>query len=406
MIPFGVLPFGNLPIGNLPFGELKIIDYFCQMKSPFVFGKVVTENSFINRTKEIERLTGNFTSHLNSILISPRRWGKSSLVRRTAIELTKQNPNVVFCFLDLFRIRSEEEFYKQFTTEVVKSTADKIDELMENVKGFLNRLSPRLSFGADPMNDFQLTFELSSDKKDLAEILNLPEKIATKKKIHIIVGIDEFQNIGNYKESLEFQKLLRSIWQHHQHVSYCLYGSKRHMMMELFESQSMPFYKFGDVMFLQKIKKEHFIQFIIVSFARTKKSVSKKIAEKLVNSVENHPYYVQQLSHITWTNCGGKLSNKILDESLDDLIEQNSILYQQIANDLSDTQINFLIALSDGATNFNSSEVMHKYSLGTSANVTKLKKVLTRKEIIDNSNGITHFIDPVLKLWMVRTFLN
>jgi len=374
------------------------------MKSPFVFGKVVSENSFINRTKEIGRLSGNFESHINSILISPRRWGKSSLVKRTALEFTNAHPNVVFCFLDLFRIRTEEDFYKQFTIEVVKSTSGKLDELMENVKGFLSRLSPRLSFGADPMNDFQLSFDMSSDDKDLAEILNLPEKIATKKKIHIIVCIDEFQNIGNYKKSPEFQKLLRSLWQHHQHVSYCLYGSKRHMMMELFESQSMPFYKFGDVMFLQKIRKEHFIQFIIDSFEQTNKLISKKLANKLITTVENHPYYVQQLAHITWVNCSGKLTNKVLDESVGNLIEQNSILYQQITNELSDTQMNFLIALSKGASNFNSTEVMHKYSLGTSANVTKIKKVLTSKEIIDNGNGAIYFNDPVLKLWMEKTF--
>lgn len=374
------------------------------MNSPFVFGKVVSESSFINRKKEIERLSQDFTSHINSILISPRRWGKSSLVKKTASALSGEQPHVVFCFLDLFRIRTEEEFYKQFTTEIIKATSGKLDELMENVKSFLNRISPRLSFGADPLTDFQLSFDVTSDHLDMVEILNLPEKIAKKKNIHIIICIDEFQNIGKYKDSLAFQKLLRSIWQYHQHTTYCLYGSKRHMMMELFETQSMPFYKFGDVLFLQKIKKEHFIKFITSSFSNTNKSISKSLAEKLINTVDNHPYYVQQLAHITWVNCSGKLSKKILEESITDLIEQNSILYQQITNDLSVTQMNFLIAMSKGVRNFNSAEALNKFSLGTSGNVSKIKRVLTGKEVIDSNNGTIAFNDPVLKLWMERTF--
>jgi AAA+ ATPase superfamily predicted ATPase len=374
------------------------------MKSPFVYGKVVENISFINRAKEIERLSGNFENHINSILISPRRWGKSSLVRKTATTVNKSNPNIKFCFLDLFRIRTEEEFYKQFVTEIVKSTSGKLDEWIENVKNFLGRFSPRFSFGADPVNDFQLTFDVSSGELDAKEVLNLPEIIAKKKKIHIIVCIDEFQDVGNYKDALGFQKLLRSVWQYHQNASYCLYGSKRHMMTELFENQSMPFYKFGDVLFLQKIKKHHFIKFITGSFSRTGKSIDKILSENLIEKVDTHPYYVQQLAHIVWINTTKKVTEEILEESINELIDQNSILYQQIVNGLSYTQINFLIALSRGAINFNSTEVMQKYALGTSANVTKIKKVLINKEIVDTTNGSISFLDPTFKLWMEKTF--
>ncbi len=405
MILIDKIPIGIIPFSIIPFGKLRKITYLCKMNSPFIYGKVVTGNYFINRTQEIKRLSGNFQNQLNSILISPRRWGKSSLVRKTAAEVSTSYSDIRFCFLDLFRIRTEEEFYKRYATEIIKSTSGKLDEWIESTKNFLGRLSPSFSFGTDPANDFKLSFGVSSNELDVEEILNLPEKIATKKNIQIIVCIDEFQNIGNYKESLEFQKLLRSVWQYHQNTSYCLYGSKRHMMMELFEKQSMPFYKFGDVLFLQKITKQHFIEFITRSFSKTDKYIDKVLSKNLIERVDTHPYFVQQLAHIVWVNTSGNVTEYILEESVNELIDQNSILYQQIVNELSNTQLNFLIALSKGEIVFNSAEVIHKYALGTSGNVTKIKKALLKKEIIDISNGSISFLDPALRLWLLKIFL-
>jgi uncharacterized protein len=93
-------------------------------------------------------------------------------------------------------------------------------------------------------------------EKNYREVLQLPEKIAAKKNINVVICIDEFQNIESFKDSLAFQKKLRTEWQHQQMVTYCLYGSKQQMMTSLFEKQSMPFYRFGDVIYLSKIKRK------------------------------------------------------------------------------------------------------------------------------------------------------
>ncbi|MCB0804444.1 MAG: ATP-binding protein [Bacteroidales bacterium] len=374
------------------------------MNSPFIFGKVATGTSFINRKEEIKRLSDNFQNQLNSILISPRRWGKSSLVKQTAYEVSKKNPGIRFCFLDFFRIRSEEEFYQKFAAEIIKSTSTKFEEWIADAKDFLGRVSPNITFGTDPVNDFQIGFNLSSRNFNAEDILNLPEKIADKKNLNIVVCLDEFQNIGNFSEPLAFQKLLRSVWQYHQKTGYCLYGSKRHMMMELFENSSMPFYKFGDVMFLQKIAREHFVDFIVKSFSETEKSIEVDIAEKITQHVDLHPYFVQQLAHVTWTNTTGKATEEIVDHSVNEMIDHNSMLYRQIVNGLSETQLNLLIAISKGETNLNAAGVLQKFALGTSGNVTKMKRTLQEKEIIDLSNGNITFQDPVFRLWILRMF--
>jgi len=374
------------------------------MISPFVFGKIATGNAFINREEELKRLSGNFRNSVNTILISPRRWGKSSLVRKTAEVEAGASSTIKFCFLDLFRIRTEKDFYEKYATGVIKAASGKFDEWVQDVKEFLGRFSPSFSIGTEPMLDFHLDFKLEKRDTNAEEILNLPEKLAEKKKISIVVCIDEFQNIGNYAEPLQFQKILRSVWQHHQHVSYCLYGSKRHMMTELFENPSMPFYKFGDLILLQKIDKAHFVDFIFRSFRETGKSIDPLQAGTIVDATDAHPYFVQQLAHITWTNTADQVTDLIMEASLNELTEQNAILYQEIVNGLSDTQVNLLIAIAKGETSLNSAAIMNKYSLGTSANVTKNKKVLKDREIIDSTAGNVTFQDPVFRIWLNRIF--
>ena len=91
-------------------------------------------------------------------------------------------------------------------------------------------------------------------KKD-PDILNLAEKIAQENNLRFVICIDEFQNISAFENPLDLQKKIRAHWQKHKYVSYCLYGSKRHMMIDVFTAPSIPFYKFEDILFLDPLYK-------------------------------------------------------------------------------------------------------------------------------------------------------
>ena len=97
------------------------------METPFIFGKLAVDHNFTNRDKERQRLTGNFSGLVNTVLISPRRWGKSSLVQKSAIDAMSADKNLHFCFLDAFNIRTEEQFYLALASEVLKISASKIE---------------------------------------------------------------------------------------------------------------------------------------------------------------------------------------------------------------------------------------------------------------------------------------
>ena len=368
------------------------------MTSPFQFGRVVVGEAFTDRTGEIKRLKSNIENNIHTMLISPRRWGKSSLVKQTAMNLARIK-RFKFCFIDLFKIRNEEDFYSSYANAVIKSTSSKREEWIAFTKSFLGRITPRISLGTDPMSDFEINFDIKGLKQNYEEILDLPEKIAEKKEINIIVCIDEFQNLGNFDEPALFQKRLRAVWQHHQRVTYILYGSKRHMLMHLFENKSMPFYKFGDVIYLDKIGKKFLETYIINSFSKTGKKIEKEHAGKIAGTVKCHPYYTQQLAHLTWINTDNEVSEKIVNLAVNELLNQNALLYQREVETLSNIQINFLRAISEGVEKLSSLEVIKTYKLNTSANVFRVKKALEKKELIDTLNGNVHFIDPVFELW-------
>lgn len=222
------------------------------METPFVFGKLAEKAEFTDRDAELKRLVQNFEAGTNTILISPRRWGKSSLVQQSIRAASRKNKKLQFVTIDLFNVRSEEEFYRLLAQEVLRASASKFDELVENAKQFLGRFIPKLSYSPTPDSEFSLGLDWQEVKREPDDILNLPEKIGAKTKTKFVICIDEFQNIASFDDRLAFQKKLRANWQKQKHTSYCLYGSKRHMMLDVFTSQSMPFYKFGDVTMLEK----------------------------------------------------------------------------------------------------------------------------------------------------------
>lgn len=270
---------------------------------------------------------------------------------------------------------------------------------------FLSHLKPNISFGIEPQTDFKISIDISEKNKTFSEILELPEIIAKQKNLKLIICVDEFQNLSNFKEPLLFQKRLRSAWQHHQNVVYCLFGSKRHMLMNIFENKSMPFYKFGDIFYLSKIEKSHLISYVRLKFTKTNKIIDEKYAETIVDLMQEHPYYVQQLSHIVWSISDKIVTKEIIEESINDLLEQNSLLFENEIEALSNTQVNFLKAVVEGINNsFSSQQILKKYKLGASSNVIKIKRTLVRKEIIDMKQGKPIILDPAFELWLKRIY--
>lgn len=368
---------------------------------PFIFGVAASGDNFTDREAETSRLLSNFRHGVNTVLISPRRWGKTSLVRKVC--QLAQSDKLKVVYLDIFSCRSESDFYDALASAVLKQTSSKTEEWMESVKLFLARISPKISLGPDPGTDFSISLEMNPKSEDIDEILQLPEKIAQRKGCDIVVCIDEFQQIAEFKDSKTFQKRLRSIWQLQKSVSYCLFGSKKHLMNELFEKKSLPFYKFGDAVYLQRIGTRDWIDYICGRFEATGKHIAQELAEKICRSVDNHSSYVQQLAWLVWIHTVEQAAEQDFEAAYEDIIDQNTPLFEKQTESLTTYQMNFLRAVIDGVhSEFTTQEILRKYRLGSSANVSIVKRALVKKELIEIEKGRAIIPDPVMRVWLKR----
>ena len=369
------------------------------MNKAFVYGMSVEGENFTDRVQETRRLKKDFENGINVILISPRRMGKSSIVKKVRSEIN--DPAIKIVYMDIYDCRSEYDFYNRFASSLLRQTATRTEQIVENIKKFLVRLTPKIGFSMEPLSEISLSLGITPQNYQPEEILQLPEIIAREQGIHIIVCIDEFQQIGELSDSLTVQKRLRGIWQHQRNVSYCLFGSKKHLMTKLFQNRKMPFYQFGEMIYLGKIPTEEWVNFICSRFESQGKHISKDLAQKICNTVENHSSYVQQLAWNVLAETDHETTEQDFERGVEALLAQCSGLFEQHIQGLTSYQLNFIRAICNGVhSDFGSKAILEEYNLGTKSNIVRIKNALLDRELIEiEQNGI-YLEDPVFKLWM------
>lgn len=376
------------------------------MCKKFVYGVAVSDYNFIGRERETKRLLDNFKGGINVILMSPRRLGKTSLVKHVCNKL--DDKDIITVYLDIFGCKSEYDFYNKLTAEVLKQTASKHELWFEEAKEFLYRLTPKISFSPEPNSDFSISLGITPKTHTPEEVLQMAETIAIKRKKRIVICIDEFQQIGEMSNSKQIQARLRTVWQHQKHVSYCLFGSKHHLMSTIFLHRSMPFFQFGDTISLNKIATEDWVEYIVSHFADGKRTISHALAEEICKFTENYSAYVQQLAWLVFTlkEEGETVTEDDVRQAENDLLATNDILFMQMIEPLSEFQLNFLRAIALGIKkDFGLSEVREEYNLGSYSNITRLKTALLERDLIEKQNTELVITDPIFAKWLKRKIM-
>lgn len=376
------------------------------MDIPFVYGKIVADVDFTDREIETDKLISNFRSQTNTAIISPRRWGKSSLVNKAISSVSGADKTILFIKMNAFKCETPQDFYELFAKRTVEEISSSAETLLSNAKEFISRLLPKLSI-ADPAGQYEMSFGIDLKNNPIGEdILDLPQQIALKRRKKVVVCIDEFQQIGEFTDSQQFQKILRSHWQEQPDVAYILYGSKKHMMLNIFGEYGSPFYKFGDIMFLPKISRENWMDYVKARFAQTGKAIADAAAGHLAELVENHSYYVQQLAQYAWLRTDSICSEETVDAAFQGMLDSLNLQFVNLMDSLTEKQRSFLCAVSDGVTNLSSIETLSRYRLGTSGNIRIIKGALKKRDLIEETGHRVAIQDPVFNQWIQRFYKN
>jgi len=370
--------------------------------NPFQYANIVEGEYFYDREEELGRIVQTLEGGNSLVLYAPRRYGKSSLVKKALNMLEEKGFKTVY--LDFMGIYSRETFITHYTKAVVEKESASIEKTIKKMAGFLRGLVPSVSFDTYGNPSFSLSrIEGTDREKSLEDVIHLPEKLASEQQKWIVV-FDEFQEITTLNGE-SFERLLRSGIQHHQNVSYLFLGSRTHLLKDMFNNRNRAFYHAAMLMNIGVIEKPHSVDFLIRRFARDEIDISEKSASYIVDKVYGIPYYLQFVAAEIWQeviNTTKQVTPEIVNQAIEQIICLKSDYYWELTNKQTNYRKKVLKALSDATEEIFSKKTSSKYDLGAVSSTQKALESLIEQGIIDKINKTYIFTDPLYRLFLIE----
>jgi hypothetical protein len=378
------------------------------MDNPFVYGEVVPSEAFVDRDPELDRLVTDLGTAQKVFLISPRRYGKSSLIRRAleslrrrgalTIELTVSSYSSYLAFLEgyaraIASVESKWDRARTWLTEAIISTRPEI------------RYEPKES----GLGRFSVAFPQVTTTRDLNRLANevfmLPGKLAGERKRTVVVALDEFQAIDSFNGGT-VEHALRAATQHQRQVGYIFAGSEPSLMEKMIGPRR-PFYKAGPVMRLHKISPTLFGDFIDQRFVKTGLKPEPGVAEAIVELAGNLPYDVQRLAHETWDDVRAKGARKAtledLHHTLTRLLSEQETIFEALWQRLTLQQRATLRAVVlQGGREIHSADARSRHRLGGPSTIQKSLAALTKQDVLLKEGPRYVVVDSLLREWVAR----
>ena len=307
------------------------------MKNPFKFGTIVEDEFFTDRRVEMNDIGHILNSANHLILISLRRFGKSSLVRKAINQSGR--PSIT---LNLQNVISVDDFASKLLRELFRLYP------MERVKHLMSHFRFVPTVSTNPVtNGVDVSFQpVLNGLVLLEDAMSLLEKVSNDKK-KLVVVFDEFQEILSIRKGLD--KQLRSIMQEQRNINYILLGSQESMMTEIFERKKSPFYHFGKLMHLDKIPLDDFKAYILDRLPQMKGIVLNDIVESILSFTHLHPYYTQQLASQVWDMMVyDEITDLVVEKSIEKIVHEHDLDFERLWQNFNRTDRQILQTLSKG----------------------------------------------------------
>jgi hypothetical protein len=378
------------------------------MQNPFVYGEVVPVEAFVDREAELERLVEDLSAGQKVFLISPRRYGKSSLVRQAlsatarrgalTVEVTVSSYSSYLSFLEgyaraLAAVETRWERARTWLTSMISSTRPEV------------RYEPGVAGSGRLAVSFP-TVQSARDVNRLAnEVFALPGELATDRKRTVIVALDEFQAIDAFNGG-SVEHALRAAAQHQRRVGYVFAGSEPSLMEKMI-GPKRPFYKAGPVMRLDKIAPDVFAAFIEARFGKSGIRAEPGLGAAIVDLAGNLPYDVQRLAHETWDDIrnvsGRRATLDSLHATLARLLAEQETIFEAVWQRLTLAQRAVLraVVLQDGRELL-SADTRARYRLGGPSSVQTSLTALVKQDLLLREGNKYVVVDSLLREWIAR----
>jgi hypothetical protein len=380
-----------------------------EQPNPFVYGEVVPLAAFVDREDELERLVRNLADGQKVFLISPRRYGKSSLIRQVLATLGRQK--VATMELTVSSFSSYVAFLEGYARALV-ALETKVDRARSWLSELFTAIRPEVRYDVKASGGGQLSlaFPTVRTARDVArvaeEVFALPARIAERQKRRLVVALDEFQAIGSFNGG-SVEHALRAAVQQQRQVGYVFAGSEPTLMEEMI-SPKRPFYKAGPVMRLQKIPPDIFAEFIEQRFRRTGIKPEPGLGAAVVELAGNLPYDVQRLAHETWDDIAAARRRTAgfddLHATLRRLLAEQTMLFEGVWQRLTLAQRATLraVVLEQGRELL-ATDTRTRHRLGGASSVQASLNALQRLDLVSrDEDGRYTVVDSLLREWVAR----
>ena len=377
------------------------------MQNPFVYGEVVPAAAFVNRVVELDRLVADLTAGQKVFLISPRRYGKSSLIRQALRAMERRGALTVEVTVSSF---SSYVAFLEGYARALMATETKADRARSWLRDAIRsaqaevRHTPDAAAGA-----ISVSFPTVRSERDISrlaqEVFALPARLAGTHKRKVVVALDEFQAIGGFNGG-SVEHALRAAVQHQREVGYVFAGSEP-SLMERMLTPKRPFYKAGPVIRLDRIPRDEFAAFIDTRFAKSGIKPEPGLGAAVVELAGNLPYDVQRLAHETWDDvrANGKRRATLddLHHALTRLLTEQAMMFEALWQRLTLAQRSVLraVVLEDGRELL-SADARDRHRLGGASSVQYALGSLIRDDLVSRDGNRYTVVDSLLREWVAR----
>jgi AAA+ ATPase superfamily predicted ATPase len=372
--------------------------------NPFQYGDLALDQAFTDRHEELGSLEADILNGQNVAIIAPRRFGKSSLVKRAAQDLLAKD--VLFVEVDLMKTPTKEKLAAKLAKSIHEDVATVVFKAKERLRVFSTlRVVPVITVNPDDGSP-SFSFSASHSEEDidatLERLFELPAQLAAEQRKKVVVFFDEFQEITDIDPRLPAQ--MRAIFQEQPDVPHIYSGSKRHMMQRLFNNKNEPFYRSARIMELGPIPEPLFKEFIRERFEQTDRVVGDDVLDRLVATTRGHPYGTQELAYALWEEVpeGFTASPTDLDNALHAVLRSENAHFTVLWEKASRAQRLVLQALAEEPGRLHASSYRQRHQLPGTSTVQRATQSLIADELVSKTNdGGYELAEPFLREWLL-----